>query len=53
MRPELREKIRDFNRRARKAKADGFQVIWGRVYTNPGPKGFAREVCRVEDYPAE
>lgn len=56
MTPELMERIRDRNRRARKAEADGRYVCRGLVYEQR-PKPWepaltARDaLCRIEDYP--
>lgn len=56
MTPELMERIRDRNRRARKAEADGSYVCRGLVYEQR-PKPWepaltARDaLCRIEDYP--
>lgn len=48
---ELRERIRDFNRKAEQAEEDGYTVADGYVWEGWGnPFGFARKVCRVEDY---
>ena len=48
----LRKRIRDFNRRARRAEADGYTVADGYVWEGWGnPAGpCARKVGKVEDY---
>ena len=53
MRPELREMIRDSNRRARKAAADGRYVVNGWVFDHePAPDEVLHNpICRIGDYP--
>ena len=53
MRPELREMIRDSNRRARKATADGRYVVNGLVFDHrPAPDEVLHNpICRIGDYP--
>ena len=53
MRPELREMIRDSNRRARKAVADGRYVANGFVFDHqPEPDEVLHNpICRIGDYP--
>ena len=52
MNDRLKERIREFNRRAEMAERDGYTVAEGYVcegWGNPtGP--CARKVCKVEDY---
>lgn len=52
-RPELREMIRDSNRRARKAVADGRYVVNGLVFDHePAPDEVLHNpICRIGDYP--
>ena len=52
MNEELRERIREFNRKAEHATADGYTVAEGYVWEGWGnPTGpCARKVCKVEDY---
>ena len=53
MRPELREMIRDSNRRARKAAADGRYVVNGWVFDHEPAVGevLQNPICRIGDYP--
>ncbi|WP_294421256.1 hypothetical protein [uncultured Senegalimassilia sp.] len=53
MRPELRAMIRDGNRRARKAAADGRYVVNGWVFDHePAPDEVLHNpICRIGDYP--
>lgn len=46
------ERIREFNRKAKQARADGYTVAKGYVWEGWGnPTGpCARKVCKVEDY---
>lgn len=52
MNDRLKERIREFNRRAKMAKRDGYTVAEGYVWDGWGnPAGpCARKVCKVEDY---
>lgn len=52
MNEELMERIREFNRKAKIAKRDGYTVAEGYVWEGWGnPTGpCARKVCKVEDY---
>ena len=52
MNDRLKERIREFNRRAEMATADGYTVADGYVWEGWGnPTGpCARKVCRIEDY---
>lgn len=52
MNDRLKERIREFNRRAKMAKRDGYTVAEGYVWEGWGnPAGpCARKVCKVEDY---
>ena len=51
MNVELMERIREFNLKAEQATADGYTVANGYVWEGWGnPRGFARKVCKVEDY---
>lgn len=52
MKDRLKERIREFNRRAKMAKRDGYTVAEGYVWDGWGnPTGpCARKVCKVEDY---
>lgn len=52
MNDRLKERIREFNRRAEMAKSDGCTVAEGYVWEGWGnPTGpCARKVCKVEDY---
>lgn len=52
MNDRLMERIREFNRRAKMAKRDGYTVAEGYVWDGWGnPTGpCARKVCKVEDY---
>jgi hypothetical protein len=54
MNEEIRERIREFNRKARAAEMDGYTVAEGYVWDGWGkPTGpCARKVCKVEDYEA-
>lgn len=49
----FKERVAYFNARARKAKADGYQIERGCVYTIPDNfyKDFPKLVCSVYDYP--
>lgn len=51
MNDRLRERIREFNRKAEQATADGYTVAEGYVWEGWGnPAGpCARKVCKVED----
>lgn len=55
MNEELMERIREFNRKAKMAKRDGYTVAEGYVWDGWGnPAGpCARKVCKVEDYEQE
>ena len=52
MNDRLKERIRDFNRKAEQAAEDGYTVADGYVWEGWGnPAGpCARKVCKVEDY---
>ena len=52
MNDKLKERIREFNRKAKKAREDGYTVVDGFVWEGWGnPTGpCARKVCKVEDY---
>lgn len=52
MNERLKERIREFNRRAEMAERDGYTVADGYVWEGWGnPTGpCARKVCKVEDY---
>lgn len=52
MNNELMERIRQFNRKAEKARKDGYTIAEGYVWEGWGnPTGTcARKVCKVEDY---
>lgn len=51
MNKQLMEHIRSFNHKAEMAEADGYTVADGYVWEGWGnPFGFARKVCKVEDY---
>ena len=52
MKEELKERIHEFNRKAKQARADGYTVAEGYVWEGWGnPTGpCARKVCKVEDY---
>lgn len=52
MNDRLKERIREFNRRAKMAERDGYTVAEGYVWEGWGnPTGpCARKVCKVEDY---
>lgn len=52
MNEELRERIREFNRKAEQAERDGYTVAEGCVWEGWGnPTGpCACKVCKVEDY---
>lgn len=52
MKEELKERIREFNRKAKQARANGYTVAEGYVWEGWGnPTGpCARKVCKLEDY---
>jgi hypothetical protein len=53
LRKELRDKIKDFNRKAEQAKVDGFTVMLGKVYRTDDLDPFsptAKPVCAVSEY---
>lgn len=52
MNKELKERIRFINRKAEKARKDGYTIAEGFVWEGWGnPTGpCARKVCKVEDY---
>jgi len=51
MNDRLKERIHEFSRRAEMAERDGYTVAEGYVWEGWGnPMGFARKVCKVEDY---
>ena len=51
MNDRLKERIHEFNRMAEMAERDGYTVANGYVWEGWGnPRGFARKVCKVEDY---
>lgn len=51
MKKELRAMVREANRRAHAAKAEGRTVYHGNVYEATRPQdGPARLVCKLDDY---
>lgn len=48
---EVRNKIKDFNRKYEQAEKDGYYVVEDNVYeSKPKPGEFAKFVCKVWDY---